>query len=649
MVRRVRDILVQRAAEGFVGRRDELAVLLQSLEHDSQPVFFVHGVGGIGKSSLLERFLQQARRAGATTVRLDCRAIEPTERGFVRELNAAVGGEAISVEQVANRLGSLSESVVLALDGFEVFRLLDTWLRQEFAPALSDNVRLVLCGREPPVAAWRVSPGWQGLVCPVALGPLSERDAVDLLLDSGVEEAATRRITRMAHGHPLALKLAASAVAEQHGAVLEDAGLQQVLEELTRMYLADVEDPLTRRALEAASVVRRTTVSLLGAMLPDAAPQDSYERLRGLPFVESVRDGLQLHEVVQQAIAASLRAANPNAYRDYRRAAWHQLRIEVRTAGTAELWRYTADMLYMIENPVVREAFFPNDVPIYAVEPARPEDGSEILAMVTRHGGPDAARLLEVWWRAMPETFRVVRETPGSVAGFNCLIDPQRVDAGALRSDPFTAAWCRHLRDNPIPKGQRALFYRCWMTAKHGQELSPVQAACWLDIKRAYMELRPALRRLYATTWDPPPLGPIDRQLGFRSIPGPSLELDGKAHYTEMLDFGPASVDGWLAGLVAAELGVEQGGILDIDARELVLDGRRVGLTKLEFGVMHCLSQREGKAVARASLLQDVWGYDKGSDSNVVDTVVRSLRRKLGDRQVAIESVHGIGYRFRQG
>lgn len=247
-VRRVRDILAQRAAERFVGREEELTVLLRALAPDSQPVFFVHGVGGIGKSSLLDMFALRARQAGAITVRLDCRTIEPTERGFIQELNSAIGGAASSVEEVANRLGSPSECVVLALDSYEVFRLLDTWLRQEFAPALSDNVRLVLCGREPPVAAWRASPGWQGLVCSLALGPLSERDANELLLDAGVEQAATRRITRMAHGHPLALKLAASAVAQQHGPDLEDAGLQQVLEELTRMYLSDVEDPLTRRA-----------------------------------------------------------------------------------------------------------------------------------------------------------------------------------------------------------------------------------------------------------------------------------------------------------------------------------------------------------------------------------------------------------------
>ena len=63
-----------------------------------------------------------------------------------------------------------------------------------------------------------------------------------------------------------------------------------------------------------------------------------------------------------------------------------------------------------------------------------------------------------------------------------------------------------------------------------------------------------------------------------------------------MLDFGPSSVDGWLARLVAAELGMEEDSLLDGAARELVLNGRRVGLTKLEFGAMEFLHGRAGEA-----------------------------------------------------
>ena len=62
-------------------------------------------------------------------------------------------------------------------------------------------------------------------------------------------------------------------------------------EELSRLYVSDITDPQTRRAPEAASVVRRVTVQLLGAMLLDASPQDAQERIRALPFVQPTKTG----------------------------------------------------------------------------------------------------------------------------------------------------------------------------------------------------------------------------------------------------------------------------------------------------------------------------------------------------------------------
>jgi DNA-binding winged helix-turn-helix (wHTH) protein len=123
--------------------------------------------------------------------------------------------------------------------------------------------------------------------------------------------------------------------------------------------------------------------------------------------------------------------------------------------------------------------------------------------------------------------------------------------------------------------------------------------------------------------------------------------LDGVSYSTAMVDFGPSSVDGWLAGLVAAELGIDSEELLDVEGRQLVVEGRRVELTPLEFSVMHYLYQREGKAVNREWLLQDVWGHKYDVGSNVVDVVVRGLRKKLGDRANMIETAPGFGYRFR--
>jgi hypothetical protein len=646
MARRISDLVMQRAVESFVGREEELGLLLQSLQDDAPPVVQVYGIGGIGKSSLLEAFASEARGRGATVVRLDCRVIEPTESGFLHELGALVGGHPSSVEEAAHRLDRLGSRVILTLDTYEVFRLMDTWLRQVFIPALSDNVRVIIVGREPPVAAWLATPGWQGLFRSITLGPLTERDSLELLSQAGVGEIEARRINRFVRGHPLALKLAAAAVEERPGLELEEAAVHRVIEELTQLYLADVQDPLTRQALEATSVVRRTTLSLIQTMLPHAAPQDVYERLRTLPFVESGRDGLVIHDTVQQAIAMALKAADPTAYRNYRRAAWRQLRTEVRSVSRQELWRYTADMLFIIENPYVREAFFPSGGQQIVVEAAHPQDAAAIRLIIHRHETPTAAALLDTWWARLPQSFYVARNPHGAVTGFCCIFDPATVDPTYLADDPVTWRWCNHLAGEPVPKNQHVLFFRRWLSMEEGEKLSPEQAAIFLDVKRTYMEQRPHLRRLYASHHEPPAYWSVLRQLTFRWLDEAKVELDGEDYHTIMLDFGPLSVDGWLAKVIAAELGVDEG-ILDIDARELVFDGHCIPLTRLEFEVMLYLYRREGKVVPRMSLLEEVWGYSYDGGSNVVDSVVRQIRKKLGEHASLVETVSGVGYRFR--
>jgi DNA-binding response OmpR family regulator len=133
--------------------------------------------------------------------------------------------------------------------------------------------------------------------------------------------------------------------------------------------------------------------------------------------------------------------------------------------------------------------------------------------------------------------------------------------------------------------------------------------------------------------------------LGFVPLPE-AVQLDGVAYHSAVLDFGPSSIDGWLAKLAARELLIEEDSILDPVERQLVLDGRRVDLTRLEFDVFDYLLQREGRVVERTALLRDVWGFTYVG-SNVVEAVIRTLRKKLGTRATMIETVRSLGYRLR--
>ena len=638
-VRLVRDLLAQTARETFVGRATELSIL-NSLLADGPRVVFLHGIAGVGKSALLSVFAENVRAQGAAVVALDCRTIEPTERGFLQELDTAIGGPSKTLEQAAQRLQGLGEPVVLILDNYEVFRLVDTWLRQIFIPLVPDNVRIVIAGRDAPAHAWLTAPGWQGLVRVLAVDSLNEQEAIELLVRHGASESNARVMNRFALGHPLALKLASIVTMEHQSTTgLPEFGFQRVFDELIRLYLADVHDPVTRHALDAACVVRRITVSLLHAMLPDVAPQDAFERLKSLPFVEAEHDGLRLHELVQQTIATSLQAKDPNRYQEYRRSAWQQLSAEAGRTAPLSLWRYTADLLYMIANPTVREAFFPSDVRRFVVEPAQSTDGPGIFEITKLHDTSENVEAISMWWSHHPESFSVVRDQTGTIAGFYLMFDPALVGQAFIREDPFTQSWSNHLTEDPTPEHQRVLFLRRWLSRDKGERPGPVQAACWLDIKRTYMELRPLLRRVYLTVNDLGPYASVAQKLGFQL-----LDRD-KNYFGAMLDFGPASVDGWLTSLGAAELGIEPE-ILDTQSHELVLDGQRVKLTKLEFEVFRYLYTRKGTAVSRASLVEDVWGW-KHTGSNVIEAVMRTLRKKLGDKSESIETIRGLGYRFR--
>ncbi len=230
----------------------------------------------------------------------------------------------------------------------------------------------------------------------------------------------------------------------------------------------------------------------LQAMLPDDDPAELFGALRALAFVELGAEGLVVHDTVRVATSTLLQASDPARHRAHRRAAWTRLRAELRTAGRADLWRYTADMLYLVENPIVRNAFFPSGSDKSSrSRPARAADHAAIAAISAAQQGPEATALVDAWWRSAPDAFRVVRDAAGVVQGFSSLCQPQDVSRSLLRSDPVTAAWMEHLRRAPVPARQRVLFNRYALASG-----DTATATLWLDVKRAYLELRPHLRRL---------------------------------------------------------------------------------------------------------------------------------------------------------
>jgi hypothetical protein len=258
--------------------------------------------------------------------------------------------------------------------------------------------------------------------------------------------------------------------------------------------------------------------------------------------------------------------------------------------------------------------------------------------------GPEA-ELLESWLELAHDAGRVARVDTG-ISGFALVTTITEIPAAIRHADQVVAAWREHLRANPIARHEIVLVLRRWLDREAGEAPSPTQAALWLDCKRTYMELRPALRRLYTVVRDPAPYLPVLLELGF--VPFEPIDIEGTTFHPACLDFGPGSVDGWLAGLAAHELGVDDTSLLDPLARELIVDGQRVPLTRIELSLTELLLARAGAVVSRQEILHTVWQTDH-EGSNIIEAAIGSLRRKLGGEAHRLETVRGVGYRLRAG
>ncbi len=88
---------------------------------------------------------------------------------------------------------------------------------------------------------------------------------------------------------------------------------------------------------------------------------------------------------------------------------------------------------------------------------------------------------------------------------------------------------------------------------------------------------------------------------------------------------------------------------LDPSAREVARSGRRIALTRTEYGLLELLMRRAGRVVTRENLIESVWGFDSNVRSNTLDAFIRLLRDKVeADGETSlIQTVRGVGYCLR--
>lgn len=92
---------------------------------------------------------------------------------------------------------------------------------------------------------------------------------------------------------------------------------------------------------------------------------------------------------------------------------------------------------------------------------------------------------------------------------------------------------------------------------------------------------------------------------------------------------------------------VGPGLVVDIGRHEVVVDGVASAFTRTELRILHALVARPGRVMSREKLIELAVGEDAYILDRTVDVHVRAIRKKLGDRAGDVETVRGVGYRYR--
>jgi len=472
----------------FTGRPAELALFARALVADAPPFFvlYIHGPGGVGKTSLLGRFAQLAQEAGVIAAALDARNMEPTTTAFLGSLSLALGID--PNQSPIDVLAQRGERTVILIDTYELLSPLDDWLREIFLPQLPEHVLTVLACRHAPAPAWRSDPGWQPLLHILPLRNLSPQEGRSYLAQRSVPADDLQGVLDFTHSYPLALSLVADLYDQRPGFHFNPLEVPDVIKLLLEQFLQRAPGPAHRAALEACALVRVTTESLLAELLAVPDAHDLFVWLRGLSFIETQPGGLFPHDIAREVLVADLRWRNPGWYAElHRRARVHFTQRLQETRGP-EQQLTLFDFVYLHrDNPAVRPFFEWQASGRSAPDLLRPADGPLLAAMVARHEGVVSAQLASHWLERQPENVIVFRDSSGQPGGFMMLLALDRTTAEERAVDPaLVKAWDFLRRQAPLRPGESATYFRFWLAADTHQAVSPTQSLIFINMVRHY-------------------------------------------------------------------------------------------------------------------------------------------------------------------
>jgi hypothetical protein len=609
------DVIEDRRWHGFVGRAPESAAFDDALAGRSgRRVLFVHGPGGVGKTTLLLHLRSRAHRAGRPAVYLDGRDIEPSPDGLLQAVQTA---------------GSAGNGTpVLLIDAYEELTPIDGWVRRDLLPALPADGVLVLAGRDPPAPAWRSDPGWRAVVAVHPLVALDDTDSAALLERAGVAAVQREPIMRLGRGHPLALALLADAAL---GGVVPRslADAPDLISALVTSLVLQVPSDAHLLGLATCATALLTTEDLLRRTVGDDAAPQVWAWLRDRPFVTVRPQGLTPHDLTREVLEAEFERRSPDRYRALHRTVHDYVVAGLRSATGMNRQLLAQHLAHLHrQGPFSVQFHAMRAQGSAAVVPARPDELPGIAEVIGRSLGPRSADHAREWFAEQPQGASVVRSDNGIAAFAYHASCP----AGSTveNRDPVVRAILSHIdRTAPLRPGEQVDIAR-FVHGRDGAQSD--QHAVFAGSVSSIIEWcgRPLAWGLI-TTVEPEFWGPLFDYLAFREVL--RVDFDGRCHVVYGNDFRRFPVGTWLDLMNEREQSGGTGPPPDRLQRPLPLSREAFGAAvRAALAQLHRPERLAGCALVGTSL-----GDDPAAVRSAVSAAVDALAElPRGDRLRAV-------------
>ncbi len=577
----VGDILSSRRRGVLVGRGDEVEIFGSLLDREGPAVCYVHGPGGIGKSSLLDLFAEAARERDVPVRRLDGKELHATQAA------------------VLDAVAPVPEGVrpVLMVDSFERLRELEAWFRSHALPRLPASAVVVLAGRDAPDPEWRIDPAWRDVLHVVELGNLDRKECEEYLRLTCPDPALHARIIEVTHGHPLGLSLLTD-VAVRDGTPESWPLGPDLVAALLRRFLDVVPDGVQRQALGILALARVTTEPLLRSALELDDAHALFEWLRALSFVETTPHGLQPHDLARDALDADLRWRDLPGYADAYRSVANQLVSTLQSSQGEQQLHALLDAKFMHRHQRLSGVWADWETfGRHRPEPATPRDHDAVLAMIESWEGPESSAIASRWLQRQPQGFLVVRQADGQVRGALALIDLTAASAEDISADPgASSAWAYAERHLPHRAGEHITMSRFTIDRESYQQPSPTMNLAPVLSIQHFLQAAPRLRASFVALDDPDRWQEYFTFYEIPRVPDGDFVVGGRRFGLFVRDFRRIALDPWLRLMLERDLLGQQAP----GAPEAPVPA--VALTRDEF---HAAVRRALRDLRRTALLSD--------------------------------------------